>query len=91
MDIKSILLSFLSKNFVPENFVYSIFNLSMLCIHYKYSIPHQITVNFPQAGSSPVSSISGFSVGSGRVDEANDDFKVSNLRAIQLIVNNLKC
>ena len=30
-----------------------------------------------QAGSSPVSSISGFSVGSGRVDEAVDDFKVS--------------
>ena len=29
-----------------------------------------------QAGSSPVSSISGFSVGSGRVDEAVDDFKV---------------
>lgn len=27
------------------------------------------------AGSSPVSSISGFSVGSGRVDEENDDFK----------------
>ncbi len=26
-----------------------------------------------QAGSSPVSSISGFSVGSGRVDDANDE------------------
>ncbi len=33
-----------------------------------------------QAGSSPVSSISGFSVGSGRVDDANDeDFKVTSL------------
>jgi hypothetical protein len=32
---------------------------------------------FSQAGSSPVSSISGFSVGSGRVDEAVDDFKVN--------------
>ena len=31
-----------------------------------------------QAGSSPVSSISGFSVGSGRVDEAVDDFKVGD-------------
>ncbi|XP_078353454.1 epidermal growth factor receptor substrate 15-like 1 isoform X2 [Oculina patagonica] len=30
------------------------------------------------AGSSPVSSISGFSVGSGRVDEAVDDFKDSD-------------
>ena len=34
-------------------------------------------VDFLQAGSSPVSSISGFSVGSGRVDEAVDDFKVN--------------
>ena len=32
-----------------------------------------------QAGSSPVSSISGFSVGSGRVDEAVDDFKVGDV------------
>jgi len=31
------------------------------------------------AGSSPVSSISGFSVGSGRVDEENDDFKDNDL------------
>ena len=35
-----------------------------------------------QAGSSPVSSISGFSVGSGRVDEAVDDFKVGFLFGI---------
>ena len=38
-----------------------------------------------QAGSSPVSSISGFSVGSGRVDEAVDDFKVNIIKRNKVI------
>jgi len=42
-----------------------------------------------QAGSSPVSSISGFSVGSGRVDEAVDDFKVGfKLEFLRRLSNN---
>ena len=44
--------------------------------HKKGSVVSFSLFDFLQAGSSPVSSISGFSVGSGRVDEAVDDFKV---------------